>query len=273
MLKKRVVFTLLYDSGSFMLSRNFRLQRVGDLSWLQTNYDFAQIAFFIDELIVLDVSQENKNIGDFCKTLKQLATGCFAPIAAGGGVRSIEDARRLLHSGADKIVINTPLFKNQILVENLAKEFGEQCLVGSVDVIKNGEEDYTVVTECGNSRLSGPASDSLLMVTKQPIGEIYLNSIDRDGTGQGYDLSLLGLLPKVCTTPIIIAGGVGNAKHLAGGFCDDRVDAVATANLFNFVGNGLQRARALLVKDGFSLATWPPLHNLFQNANFNISQS
>ena len=273
MLKKRLVFTLLYDSGSFMLSRNFRLQRVGDINWLQSNYDFAKIAFFIDELIVLDVSKEKKDIGKFCETLKQLTAGCFAPIAAGGGVRSIEDARRLLHSGADKIVINTPLFTDNILVENLAKEFGEQCLVGSVDVIKTSDSGYAVVTESGVSRLSESAADSLLALVRQPIGEIYLNSIDQDGTGQGYDLSILTLLPKICPIPIILAGGIGNAKHLAVGFLDDRVDAVATANLFNFVGDGLQRAREVLVNDGFSLAIWPPLNDLLFSAKSDTLQS
>ena len=250
-----------------MLSRNFRLQRVGDLKWLQSNYDFSRIAFFIDELIVLDVSKGEKDLDRFCDTLKQLTAGCFAPIAAGGGVRSINDARMLLHSGADKIVINTPLFSDQQLVEDLAKEFGEQCLVGSVDVIKTRDSDYAVVTESGNSQLPESASNSLLALVSQPIGEIYLNSIDQDGTGQGYDLSVLSLLPEICPIPIILAGGVGNAKHLAVGFLDDRVDAVATANLFNFVGDGLQRARELLVSDGCSLATWPPSNGLLLNLN------
>jgi cyclase len=108
MLKKRIIFTLLYDSGNFMLSRNFRLQQVGNLTWLQRNYNFSHIAFFIDELIILDVSRGERNTDNFCETLKKLTSDCFVPIAAGGGVRSIDYARRLLRSGADKIVINTP---------------------------------------------------------------------------------------------------------------------------------------------------------------------
>ena len=98
MLKKRVIFSLLYDTGNFMLSRNFRLQRVGDLSWLQRNYNFAHIAFFIDELVVLDVSREQRDKNRFSETLKALTAGCFVPIAAGGGVRSIDEALEFIES-------------------------------------------------------------------------------------------------------------------------------------------------------------------------------
>ena len=257
MLKKRLIFTLLYDSGSFMLSRNFRLQRVGDIEWLNTNYDFSKIAGFIDELIVLDVTRDNRDILTFSDALKRLTLGCFVPIAAGGGVRSLDDARLLLHSGADKIVLNTPLFDDKALVRVLAREFGQQCLVGSVDVIKNVSHGYSIVTGSGNRIVDESAKKQLISVFEEPVGELYLNSIDQDGTGQGYDMGLLDLIPENCVTPIILAGGVGNTGHLIEGFVDSRVDAVATANLFNFIGNGLQLARESLVTEGHNLATWP----------------
>ena len=96
MLKKRLIFTLLYSDGQFMLSRNFRLQKVGNLNWLQTNYDFSHISYFIDELIVLDITRGEKNPDEFCTALQKLTEGCFVPIAAGGGVRSIDAAIILL---------------------------------------------------------------------------------------------------------------------------------------------------------------------------------
>ncbi len=257
MLKKRLIFTLLYDSGSFMLSRNFRLQRVGDIQWLNTNYDFSKIAGFIDELIVLDVTRENRNILTFSNTLKHLTLGCFVPITAGGGLRSLDDARLLLHSGADKVVLNTPLFDDKILVRELASELGQQCIVGSVDVIKRVSHGYSIVTSSGNRIVEGSAKKQLMSLLDEPVGELYLNSIDQDGTGQGYDLGLLDLIPENCVTPIILAGGVGNAEHLIRGFEDSRVDAVATANLFNFIGDGLQLARQSLVSEGCNLAMWP----------------
>lgn len=260
MLKKRIIFTLLYDSGAFMLSRNFRLQRVGDLAWLQRNYNFAHIAFFIDELIVLDVSRNQRDINTFCESLKALTKGCFIPIAAGGGIRSLAHARQLLRSGADKVVVNTPLFDNPNLVKELAGEFGQQCVVGSVDMKRNDHMGYTIFTESGRQALTEPLSASLRILGQQCVGELYLNSIDQDGTGQGYDFRLLDQLPEMCEVPVILAGGVGNAVHLIAGLKDQRVDAVATAHLFNFVGDGLRRARESLVTQGHDLAKWPVPH-------------
>lgn len=262
MLKKRIIFTLLYDSGSFMLSRNFRLQRVGNLDWLQRNYNFAHIAFFIDELIVLDVTRGQRNTDAFCETLKALTAGCFVPIAAGGGVRSVAQARQLLCSGADKIVVNTPLFDQLELVRELAQEFGQQCVVGSVDMKRSSDGGYQVVTGMGTRPVERSPAEALAWLNEQWVGELYLNSIDRDGTGQGYDLSLLDQLPAGCSVPVILAGGVGNGAHLAVGFADPRADAVATAHLFNFVGDGLQRVRESMLQQGARLAVWPDLSEL-----------
>lgn len=257
MLKKRIIFTLLYDSGFFMLSRNFRLQKVGSLDWLQHNYNFAHISFYIDELVILDVSRGARDFDFFCATLKKLTEGCFVPIAAGGGVRTVDQARQLLRSGADKIVINTPLFADQELVKNLAVEFGQQCMVGSVDMLRNKNGSFDILINSGTHIFQGSKTVAWEWLGRQSVGEIYLNSIDQDGTGQGLDFSMLDELPIKSSTPVILAGGVGNKTHMVAGLADPRVDAVATANLFNFVGDGLKRARESIILDGGNLATWP----------------
>lgn len=256
MLKKRLIFTLLYNQGQFMLSRNFRLQKVGNLAWLHTNYNFSLISFSIDELIVLDVTRNNRSMEAFCDVLKVLAKGCFVPIAAGGGVRTIEHARALLRSGADKVVINTALYQNNDFVNELASEFGKQCVVASMDIKQVSDNTYQVVSECGTKHLEGSANHWLAKVINNDVGEIYLNSVDQDGTGQGYDLRLLDLLPPGMPKPVILAGGVGNASHLAKGLADPRVDAVATAHLFNFIGDGLKKARNSLIAGGVELPIW-----------------
>jgi cyclase len=253
MLKKRVIFTLLYDNGNFMLSRNFRLQKVGDLAWLQRNYNFSKVAFSIDELIVLDVTRGMRDIHRFSEALKILTQGCFAPIAAGGGVRSVDQAKMLLRSGADKVVINTPLFEDGELINKLAAEFGQQCIVASVDVNRTEVNSYEIRTRNGTSALDGSLRDWLLQLDEKIVGEIYLNSMDRDGTGQGYDMAMLDHLPKKFSKPLILAGGAGNFHHLAEGLSDPRVDAVATAHLFNFVGDGLQNARTKLLESKIEL--------------------
>ena len=256
MLKKRVIFTLLYDDGHFMLSRNFRLQRVGDLRWLQSNYNFSHISYSIDELIVLDVTRGERSPHKFCSTLERLTEGCFVPIAAGGGVATIDAARKLLRSGADKVIINSSLYENNGFIDELASEFGRQCVVASMDIKTALDGDYRVWSKSGTECLIGSAAKWVEFVVQSNVGELYLNSMDRDGSGQGYDFGLLDLLPVNMAKSVILAGGVGSAAHLALGLSDSRVDAVATANLFNFVGNGLKRARNQLVTGGVNLPLW-----------------
>ena len=112
MLRKRIIFTLVYENGFFNQSRNFRLQKVGNISWLEKNYKFKDIAFSLDELIVLNASKDKKNIQEFGKILSELVNDVFIPIAAGGGIRTVEDAKFLFENGADKLVINTILYEN-----------------------------------------------------------------------------------------------------------------------------------------------------------------
>jgi len=256
MLKKRLIFTLLYSYGKFILSRNFRHQKVGDFSWLKLNYNFSHISYSIDELIVLDVTRGEKNIDDFCATLKLLTEGCFVPIAAGGGINSIASARKLLRSGADKVVVNSSLYGPTGFVSALASEFGQQCIVASMDFKSGPDGVYQVWSEGGTRQVNGTAANWVDQVLRDEVGEIYINSMDRDGPGQGYDLGLLDLLPTSTSKSVILAGGVGNATHLANGLVDPRVDAVATAHLFNFVGNGLKQARSSLILSGFDLPVW-----------------
>jgi cyclase len=259
MLKKRIIFTLLYSDGHFVLSRNFRLQKVGDAEWLRKNYNFARIAFYIDELVVLDVSRGERNTGEFCKALQTIAQGVFAPIAAGGGITTVKHARELFHSGADKVVVNTALFENPHLPKEIAKEFGQQSIIASIDLKRDENNTYQVYTNNGSKKISELPRTAINSLPPETIGEIYLNSIDRDGTGQGYDFDALDILPQDWTTPVILAGGVGNSSHLLAGIKDERVDAVATAHLFNFVGDGLRKARLNLLSEGTPLAEWPAL--------------
>lgn len=253
MLKKRLLLTLLVSNGVFMLSRNFRLQAIGDLEWLKRNYVLANITTAVDEIIVLNVSRGGDDSPQFRETLRGLTETCFVPITAGGWVRSVDDAGSLLRSGADKVIVNTPILSDPGLVTSLATEFGAQCVVASVDLARLQGNDWEVRVDRGQRALPGRGRDVLAAVADLPIGELYLNSIDRDGTGQGYHLEMLDLLPPGLAVPVIIAGGAGNSTHLEAGLLDERVDAVATAHLLNFVGDGLIKARRRLVTAGIPL--------------------
>jgi imidazole glycerol-phosphate synthase subunit HisF len=255
MLRKRIIFTLIYDNGFFNQSRNFRLQKVGNITWLERNYKFQDIAFSLDELIVLNASKNDKNIEEFAKILNNLVDDVFIPIAAGGGVRTLEDAKVLFDNGADKIVLNTILFTDTTLVKELISQYGSQSIIASIDYKKINDKNKVYI-ENGNEELEIGLDEYIKYIETLNVGEIYLNSIDRDGTGFGYDFETINTISKDLKIPMIIAGGAGNEKHLSDGLKIDQVNAVATANLFNFIGDGLPKARIKILEEGINIAKW-----------------
>lgn len=255
MLRKRIIFTLIYSNGNFMQSRNFRLQKVGNLHWLEKNYKFQSIAFALDELIVLNANRFEKNIADFALTISKLVNNVFIPIAAGGGIKSLEDAELLFKNGADKIVLNSLLIENPLIVRELIQKYGSQSIVASIDCKKN-EDKYEIFINNGTKKVNIELLDYIKYLEDLNIGEIYLNSIDKDGTGFGYDVKLIEQINKKTTLPLIIAGGAGNEMHLKQGLTIKNISAVATANLFNFIGDGLPNARLQLIESGENIANW-----------------
>lgn len=238
-----------------MLSRNFRLQQVGNLQWLKDHYDFDAIAYSIDELIVLNVGREGKDADLFCQSLLELGKGCFIPIAAGGGIESFDDACKLFDAGADKLVINSALFKKPELVRELVRNYGGQSIVASLDYKVAGNEALVYI-ENGQLNTGARLEEAVEKVVALGVGEIYLTSIERDGTGQGYDLATLKKIAAISPVPIIASGGVGRDDHLVAGLDDVNVQAVSTANLFNFMEDGLTEARQYMKEQGVSLAEW-----------------
>ncbi|HBT93265.1 MAG TPA: imidazole glycerol phosphate synthase cyclase subunit [Chitinophagaceae bacterium] len=253
MLRKRIIFSLIYSDGYFMQSRNFRLQKVGNLNWLEKNYRFQSIAFALDELIVLNASKTEKNITEFAKTVSDLVNDVFIPIAAGGGIRTLEDAELLFNSGADKIVLNSLLFQDPNMVMKIIENYGSQSVVASVDC-KLNLGSYEIFINNGTKKLDYDIQKYLIYLEELGVGEIYLNSIDRDGTGFGYDFDLIKIVEDITKLPLIIAGGAGNENHLAKGLQINKVSAVATANLFNFIGNSIPNARDYLLDNGLNLS-------------------
>lgn len=255
MLRKRIIFTLIYANGYFNQSRNFRLQKVGNLNWLEKNYQFGKIAFSLDELVVLDASRGQKSIEDFAIAVSKLVDDAFIPIAAGGGIKKIEDAELLFNSGADKIVLNSVLFEKPKLVTELIDLFGAQSIVASIDYkLKNGINE--VYINDGTEKISLCLEDYITHLHDLNVGEIYLNSIEKDGTGFGYDFDTITNIANSIKLPLIIAGGAGNEKHLMEGLATSGVNAVATANLFNFIGDGLPIARKHIIDSGENIANW-----------------
>ncbi|SFV50812.1 Imidazole glycerol phosphate synthase cyclase subunit [hydrothermal vent metagenome] len=255
MLRKRLIFTLIYKDGFFHQSRNFRLQRVGNLRWLERNYKFKDIAFSLDEIVVLNTSQTQESLTEFASTLSALVEDVFIPIAAGGHIRKMEDARLLFENGMDKIVVNTILDSDKDLVRELVEHYGSQSVLASIDY-REVDGVSTVYVNNGQTSTLQTLQNYVKEVEALGVGEIYLNSIEQDGTGFGYDIETIKTIANTLSIPLIIAGGAGNERHFEEGLSLDGVNAVATANLFNFIGDGLPNARKAILKKGFNIASW-----------------
>ena len=260
-----MIFTLLYDRGNFMLSRNFRLQSVGTIDWLFTNYDLAKVSHGLDELMVLDVSRGPRDPVRFAETVGRIAGQCFIPLTVGGGVRSFDVAQRYLRNGADKLLVNTAFADDPDLCRTLAAHFGRQCIVAGIDYRRSPEGRHVVV-ENGSRALSVSLADWMGRVEENGAGELLIQSMDQDGTGMGPDLQVLDELPVMPELPIILMGGVGKGEHIVSALLDRRVDAIATANLFNFIGSSFLDARAAVVGAGVEVAHWEEgAYDLLQN--------
>jgi len=253
--KKRLIFTLLVDNGNFQLSRNFSLQKVGDINWLFNSYHAEAILHSVDELVVLNVSKEDSSFDAYIDVLQKIAEKCFMPIAAGGGIRNREQIKQIFYAGADKIVLNSALFLDKSLVEDIAKTYGRQNIVGSLDYRIINEQAFFYI-KGGQQKVDMPFEAVFEYLSNLEIGELYLTSIDQDGTGRGYDVAMLKKIQNYLNIPLIASGGVGKFEHLYEGALLEKVTGVSTAHLFNFIGNGLQRARAYLREAGIPMAQW-----------------
>ncbi len=256
MAKPRLCFTLLYKDGNFHLSRNFNLQSVGDFDWLIENYEFESIIRSIDELFILNVSNDDFNWSDYIDTFQSLIEHCFMPVAIGGGIRNDDQAKMLFDNGADKIILNSSFFIDPKLIERLVLKYGSQSIVASLDVKINDSKNYNVFIEGGNKNSGLDLAEGISRIVKLGAGEIYLTSIDRDGTGMGYDLDILEYASRACDLPIIASGGADTYDRLVEGIKSGYVSAVSTSHLFNFMFDGLKDARIKLINEGVNLTKW-----------------
>ena len=255
MIKKRLIFSLLYAEGYFLQSRNFNLQKVGDVNWLKNNYNFKNISPYIDELIVLDVSRNTRDKKKFIQNVLEISKLCFVPITVGGGVNSLNDAKFFLNNVSDKILINSAVHSKPKLIDEISQVYGEQSIVLGIDLKKINRE-YFVFINNGQKKIEKNFQGVFNHLKKNNFGELFINSIDRDGTGNGLDYEMLDDIPLSFKKPIIISGGTGNFNHALEGFEKKNFSAISTANLLNFIGNGLTSMRNKLIKNNINFPNW-----------------
>src|SRR5207253_473378 len=228
MLAKRIIPCLDVDRGRVVKGINFvGLRDAGDPVEISRRYDDQGA----DELTFLDITASSDNHDLVLDIIEGVAAQVFIPLAVGGGVRKVEDVRRLLNAGADKVSINTAAVQNPDLVRDASGIVGAQCIVVAIDAKRSGER-WEVYTHGGRKATGLDAVRWAQRMTAAGAGEVLLTSMDRDGTREGFDLGLTRAVSEAVSVPVIASGGVGNLEHLAQGVLEGKADAVLAASIF-----------------------------------------
>lgn len=243
MLAKRIIPCLDVNAGRVVKGINFlELRDAGDPVEVARRYD-EQGA---DEITFLDITASSDQRDTILHVVEQVAEQVFIPLTVGGGVRSVEDVRRLLNAGADKVSINTAAVQNPDVVAQAAGRVGSQCIVVAIDAKQTAPGRWQVFTHGGRNNTGLDAIDWARRVEALGAGEILLTSMDRDGTKSGFDLALTRAISDAVRIPVIASGGVGSLEHLADGVSIGGADAVLAASIFHFGEHTVREAKELM---------------------------
>ncbi|EDM48150.1 imidazole glycerol phosphate synthase subunit HisF [Marinobacter algicola] len=250
-LAKRIIPCLDVDKGRVVKGVNFvDIRDAGDPVEVARKYN-EQGA---DEITFLDITASHESRDTTYETVERMAAEVFIPLTVGGGVRTVEDIRKLLNAGADKVSINTAAVFNPEFVREAAERFGSQCIVVAIDakrVSGEGEEPrWEIFTHGGRKPTGLDAVEWACKMTAMGAGELLLTSMDRDGTKIGFDLGLTRAISDAVSVPVIASGGVGELQHLADGVTEGRADAVLAASIFHFGQHTIPEAKAFMKAQG-----------------------
>jgi imidazole glycerol-phosphate synthase subunit HisF len=245
----RLIPCLDVDGGRVVKGVNFaNLRDAGDPVELAARYDREGA----DEIVFYDITASSGGRETMVDVVRRTAEQVFIPLAVGGGVRSREDARQLLRVGADKVSVNTAAVARPELITELAREFGNQCVVVGIDV-RRSHDGFEVYTHGGRNPTGLDAISWAAECEKLGAGELVLNSMDRDGTRDGFDLELTRLVVDRCGLPVVASGGVGSLDHLVQGATIGGADAVLAASIFHFGEVSVAQAKAHLARSGVAV--------------------
>lgn len=254
MLKARVIPCLDVAEGRVKKGVQFvDLRDAGDPVESALAYDHAGA----DELCFLDIGASHEGRAPMLDVIRRTAEVCFMPLTVGGGVRGVEDVRELLLAGADKVAINTAAVQDPLLIAEAAEAFGSQCIVVAIDARSTGFEEWEIYTHGGREPTGIDAVGFAVVAADQGAGEILLTSMDRDGTGEGFDIELTRAVSEAVTVPVIASGGVGSLDHLAEGVIEGGASAVLAASIFHFREYSIAEAKAAMAEAGVPVRMQP----------------
>ncbi|MFV0316902.1 MAG: imidazole glycerol phosphate synthase subunit HisF [Microthrixaceae bacterium] len=246
----RVIPCLDVDAGRVVKGVNFvDLRDAGDPVELAARYDDQGA----DELVFLDITASSDRRDTTIEMVRNVAEEVFIPFTVGGGIRSVEDARSMLRAGADKVGVNTAALQRPELLNEIAGEFGAQCVVVAIDARRRPEGGFEVFTHGGRTPAGVDALEWASRAVELGAGEILLTSMDRDGTREGFDCQLTSAVSAVTTVPVIASGGVGTLAHLVEGVVEGRADAVLAASIFHFGEHTVGEAKAEMAAAGIQV--------------------
>ena len=250
MLKARVIPCLDVKDGRVVKGVNFvNLRDAGDPVEQAKIYDKAGA----DELCFLDITASHEDRDIIFDVVRHTAEECFMPLTVGGGVRTVDDVRKLLLAGADKVSINTAAVNDPDFVRKAAEKFGSQCIVVAIDAKQTGDGKWEIFTHGGRTPTGIDAVDFAKQVCANGAGEILLTSMDRDGTGDGFDLDLTRAIADAISIPVIASGGVGTLDHMVEGIRDGHATAVLAASIFHFGTYSIAQTKEHMASAGIAI--------------------
>lgn len=247
MLKIRVIPTLLFKSIGLVKGIGFNSWRIVDtvLPAIKV-YNMREV----DELILLDITATNENREPDYEAIREFSQECFVPFTVGGGIRTLDNIKMLLRAGADKVAINSSSFKDLKLINEGANMFGSQCIVASIDAKLRDDGKYYCYSHCGTKFTGWEIGEWAKKLEECGVGEIFITSIERDGTMDGYDLDMIKRISDIVKIPVIASGGAGNYQHMEEALKYGGASAVASASMYHFTEQTPKEAKMYLASKG-----------------------